>query len=323
MDQIQPQVKSRVSPKDFFLYLGATLSLYFGTIAFLGLIFDIVNTYFPDQIQYYYSDYASAIRFEIASLIIIFPIFLGISFLINRELKMNPEKAVLWIRKWLTYLTLFIAGITIGVSLIYLINTFLNGEITTRFILKVLATLVTAGGIFGYYFYDLKKDGAQTQGKYRKVFSIVSAMLVLASIVTAFIAVGSPFTQRQRTLDLQRIYDLQNIQSQVIGYWQRKGLLPENLAALKDPLSSSLIPAMDQEGKMYTYERTGEKSFALCAEFDLPGSDMNGRVTPSDIAHFSPGTYPNINQNWLHSSGHVCFPRAIDTQLYPVFKNNI
>jgi hypothetical protein len=38
-----------------------------------------------------------------------------------------------------------------------LINTFLGGELTLRFFLKVLTVLFVAGSIGGYYIWDLKK----------------------------------------------------------------------------------------------------------------------------------------------------------------------
>jgi hypothetical protein len=64
----------------------------------------------------------------------------------------------------LTYITLFVAaGVLIG-DLISLVFNFLGGELTVRFVLKVLTVGVIAGTIFGHYLWDLRKEesGAQT-----------------------------------------------------------------------------------------------------------------------------------------------------------------
>jgi hypothetical protein len=53
-------------------------------------------------------------------------------------------------------LTLFIAALTGLIDLITLINTFLGGEITTRFGLKVAIVLLIAIGVFLHFLADLK-----------------------------------------------------------------------------------------------------------------------------------------------------------------------
>ena len=76
----------------------------------------------------------------------------------TKDMQRNAEKKSSKIRKWLTYITLFItAGVIIG-DLITLIFNLLGGELTLRFILKVLTVLLIAGIIFGYYLWDLKKE---------------------------------------------------------------------------------------------------------------------------------------------------------------------
>lgn len=81
-----------------------------------------------------------------------------VSWLLNKAIDKDPDKRSSKIRKWLTYITLFIAaGVIIG-DLITLVYNVLNGELTTRFILKVLTVGGIAGSIFGYYLWDLRKE---------------------------------------------------------------------------------------------------------------------------------------------------------------------
>lgn len=157
-------IHPKASPKDVFLHLFAMGTFYFSVVNFLLLIFEYVNRAFPDAVNAYeyintYSD--STIRFALSSLIVIFPVYILTTWYINKMYAKFPEKRDIRIRKWLVYLTLFIAAGTVIGDLVTLINTFLSGEITTRFILKVIAVLFVAGASFGYYLWDLKRHNAE------------------------------------------------------------------------------------------------------------------------------------------------------------------
>ncbi len=164
-NQIKPQV-SKTSPKDFFLNLLSTVALYMASASFIVLIFQYINIFFQDTLDS--NDYSNplrsaynAIRFAVSSLIVAFPVYVASLWYMNKEYVKNPEKRNMRIRKWLIYFTLFAAAVIIMGDFVTLIYTFLNGEITTRFILKVITFLVVVGSIFGYYFYDLRKYKAE------------------------------------------------------------------------------------------------------------------------------------------------------------------
>ena len=155
------QVKIKTTPKDFFLNLLSIVTLYGSAIAFLTLIFQYVNVWLPDPLeggQYYVRQGAfRAIRWSIASLIIIFPVYILTNWFLNKSYAKVPEKRYLKIRKWLIYFTLFAAALIIIGDLVTLIYRLLGGEFTLRFILKVVAVFFVAGNIFGYYLWDLRK----------------------------------------------------------------------------------------------------------------------------------------------------------------------
>lgn len=157
-----PKRKPYVSAREAFLYLLMFLTLYWSAFSFGQLLYQFINRAFPDALQMYYAADASSsiIRMDIASLVIAFPVFLWISWLLNNEIKKDPDKRGSKVRKWLTYLTLFIAaGIIIG-DLIALVFNLLAGDLTPRFLLKVLTVGGIAGAIFGYYLTELRKDEA-------------------------------------------------------------------------------------------------------------------------------------------------------------------
>ena len=61
-------------------------------------------------------------------------------------------------RRWLTYLTLFLAAVVLVGDMITLVYNVLGGELTVRFVLKVLVAALIAGSIFGWYLVDLRRE---------------------------------------------------------------------------------------------------------------------------------------------------------------------
>src|SRR3989344_80612 len=137
-------------PRDVFLYLLSIGTLIASATYFGVLVFQYINVYFPDLINDYYfsaSNYYGTIRQALATLIVIFPAYIWVSVFLKKDIQENPEKRDLKIRKWLLYLTVFVAALVVIGDLVALIDTFLEGELTTRFILKVLAIIFIAGSV--------------------------------------------------------------------------------------------------------------------------------------------------------------------------------
>jgi len=299
-------------PRDVFLHLLAIVTLYWSAISFITLCWQYINYFFPDVLNYGYYDFGSSIRFAVSSLIIVFPIFILVSWFLNKIYTKESQVRESKIRKWLIYLTLFVSSLVIIGDLVFVINTFLGGEITARFILKALSVLLVAGMVFGYYLDDVRRA---TPSKSAKYFGGGAAMLILLAIVGSFFIIGSPMKARLQQLDQRRVNDLQNIQYQVVNYWQRKGELPKNLADLNDSISGYIVP-VDPENKPYEYtiKNAVILNFELCAVFSTEYvGGLDGRK--------SVPAYPvydgMASQTWDHAAGRVCFDRTIDKQLYP------
>lgn len=296
--------KPKTSPKDFFLNLGSIILLYSGVISLLNLIFSIINDIFPDAADFYTVDYQnSSIRWAIACLLVIYPLYLYIMKIMRRDIVNFPEKRELGVRKWLTYLTLFIAGTTISIDLIVSLNAFLGGELTIRFLSKVLSVFIVLVIVFKYYLLDLRGNNS-----YDKKIFLSSLLLVSLSIIGGFYIMGSPATQRMMRFDEKRVQDLQSIQWQVVNYWQQKEKIPQGLKELNDSISGFIVPSDPETNVSYTYETMSTTTFKICAEFNL---DDNKNIN---------STYPKTggqNDNWTHKKGDFCFDRNIDTDLYP------
>jgi len=301
--------------KDFFLHLGAMTALYAGIVAILNLLFRVINVAFP-RIDSSFGYYGGSISLPVATLIVVFPVFLILTNIIRKGYETAPEKKEYAIRKWLIWITLFFAGIAIVADLITLLYFFLDGrDLTVGFLLKVLSVFVVASSVFGYFLDDLKE---KLDSKRRTLWRVVSIVLVIGSIVLGFMVIGSPKNQRLLNYDQQKIYDLQNIQSQIINHWQMKGEIPKSLDDLRDPLSSYYQIPLDQQTKQsYEYQKTGDMSFSLCAEFNL-----SSRVNPEAPRISNVMKFGMENENWIHQEGRHCFERTVDPERYPIFNRN-
>src|SRR3989344_4135921 len=305
----------KTTPRDFFLQLGVIAGLYVSAVSLFTLLFQIINLSFPDALERgyhygYYDPYGGGIRFAIAALIVIFPLYLILARALYRTYQQDPTKRELGLRKWVSYFTLFVAGVTVAVDLITLINSFLGGELSTRFALKVLAVLIVAGGAFWYYLYDLKQ--AAPVARVNRFMALLSLIIVVAAIVAGFMLMGSPFTQRERRFDEQKIQDLQTLQWQVISHWQTRGFLPESLALMKGVGKGDVVPRDPQTGEAYDYRVTGPRTFELGASFNQP-TPVNRPPANSRPASWA----INEMENWTHETGRVCFERTIDPVAYP------
>src|SRR5581483_8672586 len=219
--------KTRSGPREVFFHLLLIITLYMSVVSGITLLFQYVNVWFPAVLSFYRPGIFSAIRWASSVLLVAFPVFLGVSWQLEKDFTAAPATRDLRIRKWLVYLTLFIAALTIITDLIVLIYTFYGGEITTRFILKVLVVLAVAGMVFGYYLWDLRRGTRPSKLPRQAAWG--TGVLAAVAIIAGFFLAGSPAQQRQVRFDEQRVSDMQQIQSQLINYWTQKSALPTSL----------------------------------------------------------------------------------------------
>ncbi len=160
-----PRPKPYLSARDAFMYLVLFTTLYISAYHLGSIVFEFINRAFPDPAASpVFAGYTQqAIRWSVSSLIIAFPVFLYVSRSLNRAITRDPNKRASKVRKWLTYMTLFItSGCIIG-DLIVLVYNFLGGELTLRFLLKALTVGIIAGAIFWYYLWDLSQEEQETK----------------------------------------------------------------------------------------------------------------------------------------------------------------
>lgn len=304
------------------MHLLMIATLYAAIVSILALLFQYTNIKFPDPLSYDRISALDIIRRSMAALVVVLPVFIFMSHLIARDIKRNPEKQELKIRKWLLYLTLLAASATIIIDLVTLINGFLSGELTARFLLKTVSVLVVTACVFGYYLWDLRR-AAQKKSLLPRNAAIAASIISVLVIAFGFFFVGSPQTQRQMRFDNERVNHLQILQSEIISYWQVKGALPANLTALENQITGFRAPVDPLTAKQYEYTISDELVFELCAEFALQSENQSTQISRNELAvpmPAKPDAYYNPYdslQTWNHNAGRACFERTIDPDLYP------
>ncbi len=305
-----PRPKPYLSARDAFTYLLLFLTLYISAIGLGSLLFQLIHRLLPDPAMEAFAARVAreAVRWSTASLLISFPVFLWLQRSVRLATARDPEKRASRVRKWLSYLTLFVAASVLIVDLITLVYNLLGGELTGRFVLKVGTVGAIAGAAFSYYLRDLRRDESETEGvaKSDRVdggFAIVATVVVAVALAGGLWAAGSPQAARALDLDRQRVSHLEGIADAADDLWEARRLLPSSLDELGAERVAGAISIVDPEtAEPYEYRVTGEQSFELCASFDAESA--HERRSKRDRAE-APGSF------WSHPAGRHCYEVAI------------
>ncbi len=277
---------------DAFFNLLSLITVGWMSIALGMILFQIINKFFATKAIDYVAMFSQGpLKFGIASAIILTPIFLAVSGLLHRYYKTGKLNHQSGIHKWLTYLMLLVSALTVIGRLIYQLFRFLDGDYAIAVILKTLVMLVIAGGIFGYYLYDLMRKDFSQKSLISKVSMTLVIIIALASVIGGFMIIDSPATARAVKFDQQRTNDLYNLEGMINDYYSQNKKLPQDLSAEK--FSQYQDP---ETNKVYDYKITGEKEYELCATFSLA-------YNPNRSEYNYGG-----NKDWsYHQAGYQCF----------------
>src|SRR6185436_4944347 len=154
-----PRPRAYLSAREACLYLLLFGTLYMSAFNAGAVVFEGINRAFPDAADQAYASYArEAVRWALSWLIVAFPVFAYLTAVTNRSVRRDPAKRRSNVRRWLMYMTVFIAASALVADVTTLVYNALGGELTTRFVLKVLTVAAIAGTVFGYYLSDLWLD---------------------------------------------------------------------------------------------------------------------------------------------------------------------
>jgi hypothetical protein len=299
-----------LSAREAFLYLVLFVTLY--TTAFnVGVVlFELIERWLPDRLRdHYSSDYSpDRVRNATAGILISFPVFLFLSRLIGRAIAREPEKRSSKIRKWLTYVTLFVAAVVIIGDLTVLVARLLSGELAPRFLLKVLVVLAIAGTAFGHYLGDLRREeerAREARPRPTSWLARLAATGIVATLAVGLWLAGSPGRERSRQFDARRIEQLRAISGTIETYYRENGVLPDSLERLLQMPQSSVGSIGDpRTGAPYEYRTLDSTRYVLCAVFE------NADTLGVERARRRPWDRPG-SRFWEHGAGRRCFTLQI------------
>src|SRR5580704_7996053 len=150
--------KTSTPAKDAFLYLLAFSTLAIWTISLGSICYSLIDDWIRDPLtrDNYGVSLSYQISTELACLLVTFPLYLYVMRVILSETRQAPEKLESSVRKWLTYIALLIAaGVMIG-DVVTFLAFYLRGDLTSRFIAKIIVTLAISAGVFWYYLGSLQ-----------------------------------------------------------------------------------------------------------------------------------------------------------------------
>ena len=288
-------MSSKHSAKITFFYLLSLFGLAFAAISSGMILFQIINKLIPDAINYSGRFSAEALSFAISAVIVATPVYYWMTSLIQKSLKSGELDKESQLRKWMTYIIIFVSAVVIIVSLITIINNYLNGDLTSKTALKVLTTIVISGIVLSYYLYNIKRVNFE-KNTVLKTYFWSSMILVILILISGFLIADSPAQVRKIKHDRNTVNDLNSIRYQIEEYARNYGKLPEEL----EDLNMLKVHLFEEEDEItdYEYQVLNEKEYEICAEFQTNSEETED---------------PYGNQReWIHKVGKECFQRTVN-----------
>lgn len=288
-----------------FFYMLSLVALIFMALSTGMIIFQIINKKIVDLAYNFPGMFDSgAMKFAISAIIIAAPIYYITAWQINKNLESGDLNKDSGIRKWLTYFILFASSVVMIGWLIATVYSFLDGELTTKFILKSLTAMSIAVIIFSYYFYDIKREKVQdVKDKVIQYYFIGTVALVFFALVSAFFFVESPMETRARKQDNAVLERFDRIDSAINSYYAENRSVPMNLDELADT-TKGFLRAEDIQDPLtkekFIYNQTSNVSYQLCANFK--GSNK----VSNEIG------YNYYKDRWPHDAGYQCLTQRIN-----------
>jgi hypothetical protein len=148
--------------REAFLHLLTFGALFTWTTTLVLLLFAYIDFALPDPAwrisETFRESILSIMRGQLATLIVSFPVFLILWHYLLGEVRRDPEKTKGAIRRWLAYLTLFVGAIAMAGDVMTLIYFMLEGQLTTRLVLKSTALFLISGSLVVYLALTLRSE---------------------------------------------------------------------------------------------------------------------------------------------------------------------
>ena len=318
--------------KNIFYYLLAFMTLCYSVWHFLSIIFNTIEKKVPDILDnvYDYSDSYNndTFRFSIASLVIMLPIYIAISWHINRQIEDGHIEADSKVRHTMIYTTILFSVIAIAGSLVSTVYSYLGGEITTRFVYKALSVSIVSLAVGAYYYYTLNRN---YKIKSNKPIIIATSVLVIVFAICAYsvIVIGTPSEVRNKKLDQKSLGNLSQIESRLLATIYDPQSYNTNGTSPKLPVftNTDKFPLTIDSENLFTYSNIDPNTnehypyrviskdknkivYELCPTFASELKKGNRIPTPYDDNIYNNRDYTRTYDNNVfvsHGIGLVCY----------------
>ena len=291
------------TPRNVIIQLGSLIALYVSISFFLTLVFGMINLIYPDAADAYYEIEGSSdsVRLGIAMVVVFFPAFITLTRITHVVKRQEKESEYTMLTRWLLYISLLVAGLTLLGTLVTVLYTFLNGDLTSRFFMKAGAVLCVVGLSFHYYLLEVKGYWIKHESR-SFMFAVGISLVVLMTLAFGLRHIDTPATVRDMKIDEQQVNDLRQLQYQI-----QNSLIENSSSTVASiitqlDLSSTNTPALREP---YTAEATAT-GFKLCATFSRDYTDPNTLTSPID-----PTSRIKNADNWNYKAGRYCFERVV------------
>jgi hypothetical protein len=156
-----PRPRMHLTARDTFVYLLLFASLAFVASYLVALVHAILDLALPDlsDREWRVRSATDNIQWSIAALTVATPVFVWMTVFTRRQISEDAGRRRSPVRKWLTYMALFVTALVLCSVAVYVIYSFLSGEATLRFLLKALTVAAVSAAIFVFYLRDIRDDG--------------------------------------------------------------------------------------------------------------------------------------------------------------------
>lgn len=287
-----------------FFYMLSLVALVFVSISTGIVIFQIINKLVVDDLSLAPGGFMQdALRFAISAIIIAAPIYFAMMWLINKSLLSGKLEKESGIRKWLTYFILLVSAVVMISYFIATINSFLNGELSLKFILKSITSILISALIFSFYLYDIRRADVSKNNNIIRAYFYGSIVIVLAALIVSFFFIDSPMKVRTQKYDQAIVNKFSQIDGAVNAYYGENKKLPADLKDLLGGGSTYYITENDiidpGTNKVFEYKVDAKDAYELCATFK---TENKSQADDKSIY---------VDTRWLHDAGYQCLKQRV------------
>jgi hypothetical protein len=156
-----PVPRPQLTARDVFIYAVLFTALTYTSIYLIVLVHALLDLWIPDPGDLSYLEIRATrqARWAIATLVISAPVYLWVSRYVRNRVQKDARSRRSPVRKYLTYLALFVSAMAFLGDATYLIHGFLEGAATLRFVLKAATVGVVTLAVFLFYLRDVEYLG--------------------------------------------------------------------------------------------------------------------------------------------------------------------